>query len=173
MMGQYQLKVTDSSGHLLYSRDDARKGKRTFITEDPEIYEICFESHGQPGANPAAAAPGSPASPLNSSSPSGLPGTFQTPAALVHFSIKCGVEARNYEDIAKAEKLKPLEGDLRRLRDLSDSIAKAFASVKQWKEESSRRNGSGGACVVFFSIILAFWLVFCLAWFFKAKKLKE
>nr|XP_060614612.1 Bardet-Biedl syndrome 1 protein homolog [Anolis sagrei ordinatus] len=43
------LKVTDSSGHILYSKDDAKKGKFAFTTDDYEIYEICFESHGQPG----------------------------------------------------------------------------------------------------------------------------
>lgn len=41
--------VTDSSGHLLYSREEAKKGKFAFTTEDYEVYEICFQSHGQPG----------------------------------------------------------------------------------------------------------------------------
>lgn len=41
--------VTDSSGHLLYSKEDAKKGKFAFTTDDYEIYEICFESHGQSG----------------------------------------------------------------------------------------------------------------------------
>lgn len=41
--------VTDSSGHTLYSKDDAKKGKFAFTTDNYEIYEICFESHGQPG----------------------------------------------------------------------------------------------------------------------------
>lgn len=35
--------------------------------------------------------------------------------------LKHGVEAKNYDDLAKAEKLKPLEVELRRLEDLSDS----------------------------------------------------
>lgn len=48
-VGPFSLQVTDSSGHLLYSRDDAKKGKFAFTTDDYEIYEICFESHGQPG----------------------------------------------------------------------------------------------------------------------------
>lgn len=41
--------MTDSAGHLLYSREEAKKGKFAFTTEDYEVYEICFQSHGQPG----------------------------------------------------------------------------------------------------------------------------
>lgn len=45
--------------------------------------------------------------------------------------LKHGVEAKNYEDLAKAEKLKPLEVELRRLEDLSDSIVQDFAYMRQ------------------------------------------
>uniref|UniRef100_H2ZVD8 Transmembrane p24 trafficking protein 10 n=1 Tax=Latimeria chalumnae TaxID=7897 RepID=H2ZVD8_LATCH len=38
------LKVTDSSGHILYSKEDARKGKFAFSTEDFDLYQICFQS---------------------------------------------------------------------------------------------------------------------------------
>lgn len=43
--------------------------------------------------------------------------------------------------IAKAEKLKPLEVDLRRLEDLSESIVKDFAFMKQREEEMRDTNG--------------------------------
>ncbi|CAI5798022.1 transmembrane emp24 domain-containing protein 10-like [Podarcis muralis] len=149
------LRVTDSSGHLLYSRDDAKKGKFAFTTDDYEIYEICFESHGQPG-------------------------NFRVPDQLITLNIKHGVEARNYEDIAKAEKLKPLEVDLRRLEDLSESIVKDFAFMKQREEEMRDTNESTSARVFYFSIFsmlclvgLATWQVFYLRRFFKAKKLIE
>ncbi|XP_020633014.3 transmembrane emp24 domain-containing protein 10 [Pogona vitticeps] len=149
------LRVTDSSGHLLYSKDDAKKGKFAFTTDDYEIYEICFESHGQPGH-------------------------FRVPEQLVTLNIKHGVEARNYEDIAKAEKLKPLEVDLRRLEDLSESIVKDFAFMKQREEEMRDTNESTSARVFYFSIFsmlclvgLATWQVFYLRRFFKAKKLIE
>nr|XP_060614189.1 transmembrane emp24 domain-containing protein 10-like [Anolis sagrei ordinatus] len=149
------LRVTDSSGHILYSKDDAKKGKFAFTTDDYEIYEICFESHGQPG-------------------------NFRVPDQLVTLNIKHGVEARNYEDIAKAEKLKPLEVDLRRLEDLSESIVKDFAFMKQREEEMRDTNESTSARVFYFSIFsmlclvgLATWQVFYLRRFFKAKKLIE
>ncbi len=59
----------------------------------------------------------------------------------VFLNIKHGVEAKNYEDIAKAEKLKPLEVELRRLEDLSESIVQDFAYMRQREEEMRNTNG--------------------------------
>lgn len=56
--------VTDSAGHLLYSREEAKKGKFAFTTEDYEVYEICFQSHGQPGAGIQAALTTGPIVPI-------------------------------------------------------------------------------------------------------------
>lgn len=52
-----------------------------------------------------------------------------------------GVEAKNYEDLAKAEQMKPLEIELRRLEDLSDSIVQDFAFMRQREEEMRNTNG--------------------------------
>ncbi|KAF7251938.1 Transmembrane emp24 domain-containing protein 10, partial [Varanus komodoensis] len=38
------LKITDSAGHILYSKEDATKGKFAFTTEDYDMFEACFES---------------------------------------------------------------------------------------------------------------------------------
>lgn len=43
--------------------------------------------------------------------------------------------------IAKTEKLKPLEVELRRLEDLSESIVSAFAYMKKREEEMRDTNG--------------------------------
>lgn len=43
--------------------------------------------------------------------------------------------------LAKTEKLKPLEVELRRLEDLSESIVNAFAYMKQREEEMRDTNG--------------------------------
>lgn len=67
--------------------------------------------------------------------------------------LKHGVEAKNYETLAKAEKLKPLELELRRLEDLSDSIVQDFAFMRQREEEMRGTNG------FFFYMILL--LIFC------------
>lgn len=149
------LKVTDSSGHILYSKEDASKGKFAFTTDDYDMFEICFESK--------------------------LPmGIGRAPDQFVTLNTKHGVEAKNYEDIAKAEKLKPLEVELRRLEDLSESIVNDFAYMKAREEEMRDTNESTNSRVLYFSLFsmcclvgLATWQVLYLRCFFKAKKLIE
>ncbi|XP_058911896.1 transmembrane emp24 domain-containing protein 10 [Kogia breviceps] len=146
------LKITDSAGHILYSKEDATKGKFAFTTEDYDMFEVCFESKG----------------------------TGRIPDQLVILDMKHGVEAKNYEEIAKVEKLKPLEVELRRLEDLSESIVNDFAYMKKREEEMRDTNESTNTRVLYFSIFsmfcligLATWQVFYLRRFFKAKKLIE
>lgn len=149
------LKVTDSIGHILYSKEDAKKGKFAFTTEDYEVYEVCFESASSTGS-------------------------VTTPDQLIVLDIKHGVEAKNYEGLAKAEKLKPLEVLLRRLEDLSQSIIKDFTYMKKREEEMSDTNESTSQRVLYFTtfsmfclVALATWQVFYLRKFFKSKKLIE
>ncbi|KAM3871026.1 transmembrane emp24 domain-containing protein 10-like [Diretmus argenteus] len=149
------LKITDSSGHTLYTKEDASKGKFAFTTEDYDMFEVCFESK----------------SPM---------GTGRVPDQLVILDMKHGVEAKNYEEIAKVEKLKPLEVELRRLEDLSDSIVNDFAYMKKREEEMRDTNESTNTRVLYFSVFsmccligLATWQVLYLRRFFKAKKLIE
>ncbi|PKU45634.1 transhypothetical protein [Limosa lapponica baueri] len=149
------LQITDSAGHILYAKEDATKGKFAFTTEDYDMFEACFESK--------------------------LPvGTGRMPDQLVILDMKHGVEAKNYEEIAKVEKLKPLEVELRRLEDLSESIVNDFAYMKKREEEMRDTNESTNTRVLYFSIFsmccligLATWQVFYLRRFFKAKKLIE
>uniref|UniRef100_A0A4W5R6E3 Transmembrane p24 trafficking protein 10 n=2 Tax=Hucho hucho TaxID=62062 RepID=A0A4W5R6E3_9TELE len=150
-----KLKITDSSGHILYSKEDATKGKFAFTTEDYDMFEVCFESK----------------SPM---------GTGRIPDQLVNLDMKHGVEAKNYEEIAKVEKLKPLEVELRRMEDLSESIVNDFAYMKRREEEMRDTNESTNTRVLYFSLFsmccligLATWQVFYLRRFFKAKKLIE
>ncbi|KPP60261.1 transmembrane emp24 domain-containing protein 10-like, partial [Scleropages formosus] len=109
------LKITDSSGHILYSKEDATKGKFAFTTEDYDMFEVCFESRFPKG-------------------------TGRVPDQIVNLDMKHGVEAKNYEEIAKVEKLKPLEVELRRLEDLSESIVNDFAYMKKREEEMRDTN---------------------------------
>ncbi|NWZ94402.1 TMEDA protein, partial [Nesospiza acunhae] len=151
----FLLQITDSAGHILYAKEDASKGKFAFTTEDYDMFEACFESK--------------------------LPvGTGRMPDQLVTLDMKHGVEAKNYEEIAKVEKLKPLEVELRRLEDLSESIVNDFAYMKKREEEMRDTNESTNTRVLYFSVFsmccligLATWQVFYLRRFFKAKKLIE
>ena len=59
----------------------------------------------------------------------------------MQLSLKHGVEAKSYDELAKAEKLKPLEVELRRLEDLSKSIVDDFAYMRAREEEMRDTNG--------------------------------
>ena len=109
----------------------------------------------------------------------------------VSLIIKHGVEAKNYDDLARAEKLKPMEIELRRLEDLSESIVADFAYMRQREEEMRSTNGglinrllidgfaeSTNSRVMYLSafsmfclLSLATWQVLYLRRYFKAKKL--
>ena len=59
----------------------------------------------------------------------------------VYLDIKHGAEMKDYDAIAKAEKLKPLEKELRKLEDLSESIVNDFAYMRSREEEMRDTNG--------------------------------
>jgi len=147
------LTVTDSRGHTLYSKEDAKKGRFAFTTEEYDMFEVCFTSK-------SAGATG--------------------PEREVYLEVKHGIEAKNYEDIAKAEKLKPLEVELRRLEDLSKSIVDDFAYMRAREEQMRDTNESTHSRVMYFSLFsmlcllgLATWQVLYLRRYFKSKKLIE
>uniref|UniRef100_A0A2K5LIU0 GOLD domain-containing protein n=1 Tax=Cercocebus atys TaxID=9531 RepID=A0A2K5LIU0_CERAT len=123
-----------------------------YSKEEIMTFEVCFESKG----------------------------TGQIPDQLVMLDMKHGVEAKNYEEIAKVAKLKPLEVKLQHLEDLSESTVNDFAYMKKRGEEMCDTNESTNTWVLYFSIFsmfcligLATWQVFYLQYFFKAKKLIE
>ncbi|XP_059174681.1 transmembrane emp24 domain-containing protein 10-like [Physella acuta] len=148
------LTVTDSRGHILYTKEDATKGRFAFTTEEYDNFEVCFASKPMGG---------------------GIAADRE-----VYLNVKHGIEAKNYEDIAKAEKLKPLEVELRRLEDLSKSIVDDFAYMRAREEQMRDTNESTHSRVMYFSLFsmlcllgLATWQVLYLRRYFKAKKLIE
>jgi len=151
------LKVTDSKQHILYNKEDAKEGKFAFTTDDQDMFEICFTSEKQ-----------------------GNGFTRDQGSHEIQIDIKKGVEAKSYEEQAKTEKLKPLEVELRRLEDLSDSIVNDFQYMKSREEEMRSTNESTNSRVLYFSffsmlclVSLATWQVLYLRKFFKSKKLIE
>ncbi|QQP32522.1 Transmembrane emp24 domain-containing protein 10, partial [Caligus rogercresseyi] len=96
----------------------------------------------------------------------------------VFLSVKHGVEAKSYEGLGDAAKLKPLEVELKRLEDLSESIVQDFAHMRRREEEMRDTNESTNNRVLYFSIFsmccllsLATWQVLYLRKYFKSKKL--
>merc|ERR1712147_130466 len=151
--------VTDSKGHTLYNKEgtgnqEEESGKFAFTTDDADVFEVCFRSISTGGF---------------SNDPK-----FHEVSILV----RKGVEAKSYDETAKTEKLKPLEVELRRLEDLSDSIVNDLQYMKQREEEMRSTNESTNSRVLYFSIFsmlclvaLGTWQVLYLRKFFKSKKL--
>lgn len=146
--------VKDTKGQTLAQKEHITKGKFTFTAEVYDTYEICFKSK--------------------------VPAHQRGIVQEVSLTTKKGVETKNYEGIGEAAKLKPLEVDLKRLEDLTDSIVRDFALMRKREEEMRDTNESTNSRVLFFSIFsmccllgFASWQVLYLRRYFKAKKLIE
>ncbi|XP_017123997.1 transmembrane emp24 domain-containing protein bai [Drosophila elegans] len=164
VMGEYEVSdvpgqiidyiARDTKGHILSQKEHITKGKFSFMSEVYDAYEICFISKVPPHQR----------------------GIVQE----VSLQTKKGVETKSYEGIGEASKLKPLEVDLKRLEDLSDSIVRDFVLMRKREEEMRDTNEKTNSRVLFFSIFsmccllgLATWQVLYLRRYFKAKKLIE
>nr|ACO14682.1 Transmembrane emp24 domain-containing protein 10 precursor [Caligus clemensi] len=149
------LIVVDSKGQHFVSRQGVDKGKIAFTTDESnDAFEVCFISRVTLGTR----------------------GTRQE----TYLNVKHGVEAKSYEGLGDAAKLKPLEVELKRLEDLSESIVQDFAHMRRREEEMRDTNESTNSRVLYFSIFsmccllsLATWQVLYLRRYFKSKKLIE
>merc|ERR1739848_371755 len=148
------LMVIDTKGQHFVNRENTDVGKFAFTTDDYDVYEICFLSR--------------------------VPPNIRGQRHEVYLNVKHGVEAKNYEGLGDANKLKPLEVELKRLEDLSLSIVQDFAYMRQREEEMRDTNESTNSRVLYFSIFsmccllgLATWQVLYLRKYFKSKKLIE
>jgi len=148
------LMVIDTKGQHLVNRENTDKGKFAFTTDDYDVFEVCFMSR--------------------------VPANRRGQRHEVLLNLKHGVEAKSYEGLGDAAKLKPLEVELKRLEDLSESIVQDFAHMRQREEEMRDTNESTNSRVLYFSIFsmlcllgLATWQVLYLRKYFKSKKLIE
>ncbi|XP_065184134.1 transmembrane emp24 domain-containing protein 10-like [Sycon ciliatum] len=163
VVGQYSISdgepavsilATDQAGHTLFSKENAKQGKFAFTEDEFEVVDICFKSHTNAVAS-----------------------HIKT-SREVKLTLKHGAEARNYDQIAKAEKLKPLELELRRLEDLAQEVVNDFQYMREREKEMRDTNESTNSRVFWFSIFsigclvtLATWQVFYLRDYFKKQKL--
>ncbi|XP_006607301.1 transmembrane emp24 domain-containing protein bai [Apis dorsata] len=154
--------VKDSKGDILSKKDDIPHGKIlkfSFVTETYDTFEICFMAHSiQPSFS----------------------GNIKQIKQEIYLITKRGIEAKNYEGIGEAAKLKPSEVELKRLEDLSEAIVQDFARMRKNEEEMRDTNEATNTRVLYFSIFsmcwllgLSIWQVLYLRRFFKAKKLIE
>lgn len=109
------FQVTDSKGHVAFSRESIDKGRFAVTSDEDDIFDFCIISHAAPSGH--------------------LQGRE------VHLDMKHGVEAKNYEQIAEVGKLKPMEMELAKLEDLSSSIVADFEYMKSREQEMRDTNG--------------------------------
>jgi len=151
------LKVIDSKSHVLYQKESASDGKFAFTLDVNDVFTICFSSDYAPNAQ------------YNKKSQI---------TSDIEINLKRGVEAKNYDELAKAEQLKPLELNMRKLEDLTLSVFNDFTLMKKRGEDMRDMNLSTNSRVLYFSIFsmsclifLATWQIFYLKKYFKNKKL--
>ncbi|XP_076017865.1 transmembrane emp24 domain-containing protein 10-like [Genypterus blacodes] len=147
------LQITDASGQILYNKENALNGSFAFTTEEDDLFYVCFESH-----TPA--------------------GSEKVPDQEITLTLKLGAEATDYEELAKAEHLEPLEVSLRRVEDLAKSMIAAFRKSKKRVIAMRRTNNSTlsrlqylTAFSMFCFIAMATWQILYLRRFFKKRKL--
>ncbi|XP_033330336.1 transmembrane emp24 domain-containing protein bai [Megalopta genalis] len=154
--------VRDSKSEVLGKNDNIVQGKMlkfSFVLETYDKFEICFMARVlQPHYS----------------------NNMKHIKQEVHLITKRGIEAKNYELISEAAKLKPSEVELKRLEDLSEAIVQDFARMRQNEEEMRDTNEATNSRVLHFSIFSTLWLfvlstcqVLYLRRFFKLKKLIE
>ncbi|XP_023320890.1 transmembrane emp24 domain-containing protein bai [Eurytemora carolleeae] len=148
------MMVTDTKGQHFVNRESTEKGKFAFTADDYDVFEICFISR--------------------------VPHNMRGGRHEIFLQTKHGVEAKSYAGLGDAAKLKPLEVELKRLEDLSESIVQDFAYMRKREEEMRDTNESTNSRVLYFSLFsmccllgLATWQVLYLRKFFKSKKLIE
>jgi len=159
---EVDIKVTDTKDQILFSKEKADTGKFAFTLDDYDMFSICFYNKRTAGMDMGSGRQ-PPVSDLD-----------------VKLSVKRGIEAKTYNELAKAKKLKPMELELKKLEDLAEAIVSDFAYMKSREKLMRDTNESTNSRVLWFSIFsmavllgLALWQVFYLKRFFKAKKLIE
>ncbi|KAF6217024.1 hypothetical protein GE061_001377, partial [Apolygus lucorum] len=145
--------VTDSKHEILAQNKDITKGKFTVVVESHDAYEICFKSRAP--------------------SDRGMPQE-------VYFHSKLDEEAKGYESMGEAQKMKPMEVELKKLESLSHSIVQEFEEMRSREIKLSDTNESTNSRVLYLSIFsmccllcLSIWQVLYLRKYFKSRKLIE
>ncbi|TGZ59198.1 hypothetical protein CRM22_009222 [Opisthorchis felineus] len=152
---QLDILIQDAEGHMLYMRENIAKGTFAFSTENFQLFEVCVRSRPMPGATNLA-------------------------DREFFLEIKQGAEAKNFDLLAKAEKLKPMEMELKRLEALTDEIVRDFTTMHTKSSAMRSTNESTHTRVLYLSVLsmlilvsFAVWQVLYLRRYFKSKKLIE
>ncbi|EDQ89500.1 uncharacterized protein MONBRDRAFT_32307 [Monosiga brevicollis MX1] len=96
----------------------------------------------------------------------------------ITLTVKMGAEARSYQELGKAEKLKPMELSLRKLEDMSNQVLTSFQHLKELEASHRDTNEQTAERMLYFSIfsmvvlvVLAVGQIVYLRRYFQQKKL--
>ncbi|KAG0262569.1 vesicle coat component [Mortierella polycephala] len=97
---------------------------------------------------------------------------------VIDLDFDIGVETIDYAKLAEAEKLKPMEVELRKLEDMVQDILDDMDHLQRREERMRNTNESTNARVQWFStltmcvlVVLGMWQIFYLKRFFRKKRL--
>ncbi|KAG0297920.1 vesicle coat component [Dissophora globulifera] len=151
--------VTDDSEHAnqLWKKDSLTEAlqKASFIHKHAGDVVICFTNVLSDGLKPDSRY-----------------------SRTVEFTIQFGSETVDYVKVAKEEKLKPMEVELRKLEDIVKDVMKNMIHLQKREEIMRDTNESTNARVKWFStmtmgvlLLLGLWQIFYLKRFFRKKRL--
>merc|ERR1712137_98687 len=145
-----ELRVTDPTGQAVFKDPQVDDGSFAFTTSAPGIYSICFETRST--------------------------ATVQQPIR-VTLDVKVGVDAEDYDAIAVAEQLNPIEVELRKLEDSATSINRHMNYMRDREAALRNTNESTNSRVLWFSILsltilvsLGIWQIYHLKKYFESRK---
>lgn len=147
------LSISDTLGNKFYEKKDIHgSAKATFTTNDASAIDICLSNQYEHGR----------------------PRTYLLRE--IELDVESGSEARDWNAIQAAEKLKPNEVGLRRLLDLMKEISADFDYLRRREERMRDTNESTNSRVKWFSVItilsligLGAWQIQYLRHYFKVK----
>lgn len=82
----------------------------------------------------------------------------------IELNVEIGSEARDWNQVQAAEKLKPTEAELRRIEELTDEVQRELEYLKIRETRLRDTNESTNRRVKFFSIIVIIALLFFGVW---------
>jgi len=149
------FKISDANGNAVYENRDALQGNFAFTTQQEVEYSFCFVDQPVDGS---------------------LAADMST--RMVSFKVHTGEQAKDYAEVARQEKLKPIELSLRKLEDTTQKLRDDFTYMKNRESRHRDTSESTNARVMwmsFFSLVilssLGLWQIYYLKTYFKSKKL--
>lgn len=144
--------ITDTkSNEYGYAKDVVGKTKLTFTAHQDAAFDICFEN-------------------------TIVGGRTRSLKRNIELDVEIGANARDWNAVQAAEKLKPTELELRRIEELTDEIVKELEYLKvretrlrDTNESTNRRVKMFSIGIVLSLVALGCWQIYYLRTYFRSK----